>query len=131
MKHLRPETISFYIDGELPEADKKRVESHLSECPACRETLKKLSVLDLDIKGIYRDEPLPVGFEQRFYGKLKEPRAREIRAPMLGLAWAGLGAAVILLLFVSIYGRKAAKDAGGNMADKKIDSIAKDALKYL
>ena len=131
MKCFRPEMIEFYIDGELSEADKKKVEAHLSECPACREKLKELSCFDADIKGIYSNEPLPVGFEQRFYGKLKESKAGEERPFLPRLAWAGLGVAVILLLFVSIYARKSAKDINGNMADKIIDSIAKDALKYL
>ena len=36
MKHLNNKTIQSYIDNELPESDRKKVEMHLENCPSCR-----------------------------------------------------------------------------------------------
>ena len=36
MKHLNDKTIQSYIDNELPESDRKKVEMHLKACASCR-----------------------------------------------------------------------------------------------
>ena len=48
--------ISFYLDGELSEALKTKVEEHLRECPACRAKLNIISSLFGDIKKDLKDE---------------------------------------------------------------------------
>ena len=40
MKHLNDKTIQSYIDNELPENDRKKVEMHLDECPSCRQRVE-------------------------------------------------------------------------------------------
>ena len=42
--------ISFYIDGELSEALRAKVEEHLKECPTCRAKLNIISSLFTDVK---------------------------------------------------------------------------------
>ena len=42
--------ISFYIDGELSEALKAKVEEHLKICPTCRAKLNIISSLFTDVK---------------------------------------------------------------------------------
>lgn len=47
------ETITAYLDGTLPEADRHRFEAHLAQCPFCttyiaqmRATITRLETLD-------------------------------------------------------------------------------------
>lgn len=40
MKHLNDKTIQSYIDNELPESERKKVEMHLKECPSCRQRVE-------------------------------------------------------------------------------------------
>jgi hypothetical protein len=40
MKHLNDKTIQSYIDNELPESDRKKVEMHLEECSSCRQKIE-------------------------------------------------------------------------------------------
>ena len=40
MKHLNDRTIQSYIDNELPESEKKRIETHLEECLVCRQKVE-------------------------------------------------------------------------------------------
>ncbi len=42
--------ISFYIDGDLSESLKAKVEEHLKECPVCRAKLNIISSLFTDVK---------------------------------------------------------------------------------
>lgn len=41
-KHIRPETVSEYLDGRLSPADAARVEAHLTTCARCQEELASL-----------------------------------------------------------------------------------------
>ena len=40
MKHLNDKTIQSYIDNELPESKRKKVEMHLEECPSCSQKVE-------------------------------------------------------------------------------------------
>ena len=40
MKHLNDKAIQSYIDNELPESEKKRIETHLEECLVCRQKVE-------------------------------------------------------------------------------------------
>ena len=40
MKHLNNRTIQSYIDNELPESKRKKVEMHLEECPSCSQKVE-------------------------------------------------------------------------------------------
>lgn len=40
MKHLNDKTIQSYIDNELPESDRKKVEMHLKDCSSCRQRVE-------------------------------------------------------------------------------------------
>jgi len=42
--------ISFYIDGDLSEALKEKVDMHLKECPTCRAKLNIISSLFADLR---------------------------------------------------------------------------------
>ena len=40
MRHLNDKTIQSYLDNELPESERKRIESHLEECSSCRQKVE-------------------------------------------------------------------------------------------
>ena len=40
MKHLNDKTIQSYIDNELPESERKVIESHLEKCPSCKQKVE-------------------------------------------------------------------------------------------
>ena len=48
--------ISFYIDGDLSDALKKKVEEHLRECPACRAKFNIINSLFADLKNTKNKE---------------------------------------------------------------------------
>ena len=45
MPHVDEGTLHAYLDGELPPADRKTVETHLAECTSCRATLAEARAL--------------------------------------------------------------------------------------
>lgn len=38
---LTERRLSAFLDGELPEADARRIRAHTSRCPSCRRALKR------------------------------------------------------------------------------------------
>jgi anti-sigma factor RsiW len=65
------EAITAYLDGALPEADRRRFDAHLADCPACaqylsqmRETIACLGTLDL--------APLPQQTRERLIAAFRE-----------------------------------------------------------
>ena len=54
---LPVELLSGYLDGELDEQQKTRVESHLKNCPACREELEALRQIDEHVRDRVYEEP--------------------------------------------------------------------------
>jgi len=45
--HLTERDIALYVEQTLPEHERERVESHLSDCPACVEQVAALTRLPL------------------------------------------------------------------------------------
>ena len=50
MKHLNDKTIQSYIDNELSESERKRIESHLEECLSCRQRVESRRVFSDKLK---------------------------------------------------------------------------------
>lgn len=46
------ELISDYLDGELPEADARRLERHLETCPGCTEYLEQMRAVAGGLGGL-------------------------------------------------------------------------------
>lgn len=46
-----------YLDGELGPAETAEVETHLRDCPACRETARQFSALELILRSVPRESP--------------------------------------------------------------------------
>lgn len=96
------ELLSAYLDGELSEHEKARVEAHLKDCAACREQLSALERIDKGLgEGVY-EEPsreFIFGLNRRVMERIRPaPRRRLFRfAPIFAPV-----AAVILILVVLI-----------------------------
>jgi hypothetical protein len=88
--------LGLYLDGELAEPGRRRVEEHLQACPACREELQALRRLN-DL--VRRAPPAASGGEEPFRGleaALARGRARTVRVARLRVAAAA--AACVLCL---------------------------------
>lgn len=51
------ELLSGYLDGELTDEQKKRVEEHLKKCTRCQEELEELQRLDAYVRAVEVEEP--------------------------------------------------------------------------
>ncbi|MBR5082240.1 MAG: zf-HC2 domain-containing protein [Bacteroidales bacterium] len=50
MKHLNDKTIQNYIDNELPERERKELETHLEKCPLCKQKAESQRVFSDKLK---------------------------------------------------------------------------------
>ncbi len=63
--------LSEYSDGRCPVADKARVDKHLHECAACKETINLLKDSDIVLSGLDRLNT-SLGFDREFDRRLEE-----------------------------------------------------------
>ena len=93
------ELLSAYLDGELSEQEKTRVEEHLKDCTACRAQLTTLQEIDEGIRDGLYEEPsreFSFGLRRRVMDKIKPaPRRSLFRfAPI----FAPVAAAILILV---------------------------------
>ena len=93
------ELLSAYLDAELSEPEKTRVEEHLKDCAACREQLSALRSIDDGVRDDLFEEPSPefiFGLKRRVMDKIKPaPRRSLFRfAPI----FAPVAAAILILV---------------------------------
>jgi hypothetical protein len=93
------ELLNAYLDGELSEQEKARVETHLKMCAACQEELSALQRVDARIKQEVYEEPsreFVFGMKRRVMERIRPaPRSSLIRfAPI----FAPVAAAIIILI---------------------------------
>lgn len=50
MKHLNDKTTQNYIDNELPESERKEIETHLEKCPSCKQKVESQRVFSDKLK---------------------------------------------------------------------------------
>jgi negative regulator of sigma E activity len=112
------ELLSAYIDGELSDSERERVERHLEHCEECRDELEELRQT-AELVGSLPQQELPEGFRQELRQQLLveatgEQRDRSgagrSRGWTSGLfrrvtrwgrsSWVGVAAAVIVVLIV-------------------------------
>jgi anti-sigma factor RsiW len=119
--------ISLYHDGELPYPWKEKLESHLEDCPSCREYLGRLRRLSgiLSEDAEYSVEPA----RRRVWQRLRSPAAaserirprsiwsRSVRVP-LPLA---LATAALILVFGVFFVRSPRTVAPANAALSALD----------
>lgn len=103
VEHLSPDTLSAFIDGELPENEQGAIEQHLAACHAC--ALRVLSATQLKAataRAGRRFAPSPDALARLTTQLRQQPQAAARIHSMRRLTWVGLAAA--LLLVVSLVG---------------------------
>jgi anti-sigma factor RsiW len=102
-EHLSPDTVSAFIDGELPDAEQGAIEQHLAGCHAC--ALRVLSATQLKAataRAGRRFAPSPDALA-RLTAQLHQQSPAKARIHSIRrMTWIGLAAA--LLLAVSLVG---------------------------
>lgn len=66
------EHLSEYLDGELRDRDRERVEEHVGMCPHCRRVLATLRKTVAGL-GSLMSPPPPTGLADSVIGRLPEP----------------------------------------------------------
>ena len=103
IEHLNPETLSAFIDGELPDGEQAAIQQHLAGCHAC--ALAVLSATELKVataRAGRRFAPPPETLARLTAHLHREPRGSARIHSMRRAAWASLAAA--MLLAVSLIG---------------------------
>ena len=109
--HIAEPMLSAYLDGELPEGQRRSLSAHLSECPACARQVAALR----QISALYRDlpePPLPEGLKDRLLAVMRQEMAERpatpsrpwrFRLPSLVFGpWPALAGAATVVLGVSL-----------------------------
>jgi len=97
--------LSLYIDGELPAAERARLEDHLEQCDECRCELAELQAL-VSALGALPREPLPAEFGEQLHARLVRRSWRLVWARLLPgpvafhPAWARVLAVACLVVFL-------------------------------
>jgi anti-sigma factor RsiW len=103
IEHLRPDTLSAFIDGELTDGEQGAIELHLAGCHSC--ALRVLSATQLKAataRAGRRFAPPPDVLARLTAQLHQQPRATARILSMRRMTWVGLAAA--LLLAVSLVG---------------------------
>jgi anti-sigma factor RsiW len=103
IEHLNPDTLSAFVDGELPDGEQEAIQQHLAGCHAC--ALRVLSATELKAataRAGRRFSPPPETLARLTAQLHREPQGTlRIHSTRL-VAWASLAAA--MLLAVSLIG---------------------------
>lgn len=82
--------LSPYVDDELDEAGRRRVEAHTADCPVCRAKLARLAALGQELSSMTVQPPLDTAFdkyEAHVFARLER-----------GVGWILLSISAVLLL---------------------------------
>jgi len=99
--------LSEYIDGELAEGERLRLDDHLENCPDCREELAHLREYLNDIGSLRKIKP-PADFLKQVHSRLEsqspfKTALKKIAFPIrikIPLELAGLAAAAVLIIYI-------------------------------
>ncbi len=47
-----------YIDGELKEKERLKLEKHISDCKECKDFVEKIKKEEIDLKGLFKEEDI-------------------------------------------------------------------------
>lgn len=67
------ELITDYLDGALPDADRRRLETHLETCPGCTEYLAQMRSIAGSLGGL-REESIPPALRSALIESFRERR---------------------------------------------------------
>ena len=89
--------LSAFLDGELDEVERSRLQRHLAECSACHQRMESLAQIDAMVKGLPQIEP-SAQFDQRFWSKvdaLPTPRQKQMGWRQLFSGWRPVAAGAL------------------------------------
>lgn len=102
MNHI-DQLLSAYIDHELSEHKRKRVERHLHACPYCMKLYEDLSSISHQLVTAYENLPLPDHLNDKVMAAIYEAEYKvETFPPLLSyttLRWGALSSIFLLLFF--------------------------------
>lgn len=96
MEECRPieEKLSAYLDDELPQQDRQRVEVHIDRCGRCRKTLSELERIHTALGA----EPWPEPSDEQWSRMMSVNVTKTSR----GLGWLlGIGGAIVLACYAA------------------------------
>ena len=67
------ELLTDYLEGALPDAERRRVEAHLESCPGCTEYLAQMQAVAGSLGGL-RDETFPRELRDSLIASLRDIR---------------------------------------------------------
>ena len=97
IEHLNPDTLSAFVDGELPEGEQEAIQQHLAGCHVC--ALRVLSATELKAataRAGRRFAPPPETLARLTAQLHREPRGSVRIHSTRRVAWASLAAAMVL-----------------------------------
>jgi len=135
--------LSLYIDGAVSDADKVIVETHITECAACREELASLRALVASLRALPDVEP-PDGFHEQSMVRIRAlaqtKTARAVQMPRKRASWrayasaaAGfivtlLGLSALVMFADNLTGTSKSDSAGyGGIARSSIEATGGDS----
>ncbi|MBW5449224.1 hypothetical protein GE107_24665 [Cohnella sp. CFH 77786] len=81
---MHPEDeLSAYLDGELHQEERDRIDAHLENCPSCRSLLEEF----IELKGTFSSVMFSISEPDGFENRVIEAVAREYRVRNLGKLW--------------------------------------------
>jgi anti-sigma factor RsiW len=129
IEHLSPDTLSAFIDGELPEAEQRAIEQHLAGCHSC--ALRVLSATQLKAataRAGRRFAPSPEALARLTAQVRQQPRATARIHSMRRLTWVGLAAALLLAVsFVGWQQIHQTKNLSAELLDQHLSTLSTGA----
>ena len=119
IEHLNPDTLSAFIDDELPAGEQETIRQHLAGCHSC--ALRVLSATQLKAataRAGHRFVPPPDALARLTAQLHQQPQAAARIHSIRRLAWAGLAAAIVLA--VSLFGWRQLHETN-NLAAELLD----------
>jgi len=121
--------LSAYLDGELPDEDRKKVDEHLETCQVCRELVRELAATgslvkdtlsrevppEVDLTGVWEEIETQVFPQPPLWQKIKSLVGR----PVVWLPAAVASAAAAAMVFVLPMSREQAP-----MAISRVESVS-------
>ena len=96
IEHLNEDTLSAYIDGELPDGEQEAIQQHLAGCHACALSVLSATELKAATARAGRRFAPPPETLARLTAQLHRERRGNVRIQSRRVAWASLAAAILL-----------------------------------
>jgi anti-sigma factor RsiW len=68
------ELITDYLEGALPESERRRVEAHLDTCPGCTEYLAQIRAVAGSLEGLRAETAFPPALRDPLIAALRDIR---------------------------------------------------------